>query len=81
MEDVWAPFDVDMIIAQIINNDFVDLKEAYRVSMDHPIRVKHYGNWSTENGLKSPPHVSLYYRRDDFEGLRLKVGVTEVSFS
>jgi len=75
------PFDVDFVIAQIFSNNSAFLHEAYRASLKHPVRVLPFGKWSAGNGLTSPPHISLYYRRNDFEGVEFKVATTEVSIS
>lgn len=79
-DDANVPFDLDLVVAQVVAPGKVALKEAYRVAMDHPVRVPEYGSWNLSAGLVSPSHVSLYYRRRDFEGIVFKVGTKNVSF-
>lgn len=78
LKDGNLPFDVDLIIAQLVNNETAVLHEAYRASLDRPVRVLPFGNWSEDNGLISPNHISLYYRRNNFEGVVFKVATSEV---
>lgn len=80
LEEGKLPFDVDLVVAQYsqTQEQMIILHEAYRASLDRPVRVLPYGHWSSESGLVSPPHVSLYYRRKDFEGVVFKVATAEV---
>lgn len=80
LEDVNIPFDVDLVTLQRVDERMIAIHEAYRVSKDRPLKVLHFGNWTLENGLLSPSHVSLYYRRKDLEGISMKVAASEVGF-
>ncbi|KAL0270171.1 UNVERIFIED_CONTAM: hypothetical protein PYX00_007663 [Menopon gallinae] len=72
-EDVNAAYDMEMIAAQPLPDGDIRLFEVYRITMQNPVRVQEYGLWSEAYGLKSMVPVALYSRRQDLEGISLKV--------
>lgn len=71
------PFDIQLIVARIINEDFIEFYEVYRVNPTFPIRVVSYGKWTKDGGLDVAQGV-LYNRRSDLEGVVVKIGSIEV---
>lgn len=77
--DVNAAYDMEMLAAQPLADGQVQLLEVYRITMQNPIRLQEYGIWSEANGLQSTVPIAIYPRRQDLEGIRLKVVLKHVS--
>lgn len=76
-EEIYLTFSMEVIVARIRNENLIELYEVYRVGDDFPMRIKDYGNWTTEKGLEVAKGT-LYERRFDLEGKVFKIGSTEV---
>ena len=69
---------MEVIVAKIVNLNYVEFYEVYRVDDGFPLRIVKFGTWSPEEGLNIIKG-SLYSRRFDLEGKVLRIGYTEVN--
>jgi hypothetical protein len=83
LEDLFAdidiPFNCEFLVAYA-EGDLVTLTEVYRMRSDHPLQTYRFGNWTSHGGL-TWPSVSFSQRRNNLQGIKLKVGHLEVRFS
>lgn len=58
---------------------FFVIKEIFGIADDFPVRVKDFGSWDPQNGLRITDEPA-YKRRGDLGGLLWRVGSIQVSF-
>jgi hypothetical protein len=74
--DIDIPFNCEFLVAHG-DGDLITLTEVYRMSSDLPLQTYHFGNWTPHGGL-TWPSVGFSQRRNNLQGMKLKVGYMEV---
>jgi hypothetical protein len=77
--DINIPFDCQFLVAQPQRDHVVVLTEVYRVSPTLPLQTYRFGNWTAGRGLTWPSQ-GLYWRRNNLQGIVLRVAVNNVMF-
>ena len=75
--DINIPFDCQFLVAQPQSDHVVVLTEVYRVSPTLPLQTYRFGNWTAGGGLTWPSE-GLYRRRNNLQGIVLRVAVKNV---
>ena len=75
--DINIPFDCQFLVAQPQSDHVVVLTEVYRVSPTLPLQTYPFGNWTAGGGLTWPSQ-GLYTRRNNLQGIVLRVAVKNV---
>jgi hypothetical protein len=75
--DINIPFDCQFLVAQPQGDHVVLLTEVYRVSPTLPLQTYRFGNWTAGGGLTWPSQ-GLYRRRNNLQGIVLRVAVKNV---
>jgi hypothetical protein len=75
--DINIPFDCQFLVAQPQGDHVFVLTEVYRVSPTLPLQTYRFGNWTAGGGLTWPSQ-GLYRRRNNVQGLLLRIGTLEV---
>ncbi|GFG39908.1 hypothetical protein Cfor_03352, partial [Coptotermes formosanus] len=75
--DINIPFDCHFLVAQPQGDHVVVLTEVYRVSPTLPLQTYRLGNWTAGGGLTRPSQ-GLYRRRNNLQGIVLRVAVNNV---
>jgi hypothetical protein len=76
--DINIPFDCEFLVAQPEGDNAVGLTEVYRVGPTLTLQTYCFGNWTPGGGL-TWPSLKLYQRRNNLQGLVLKIGAASVS--
>ena len=66
-------------MAQPQSDHVVVLTEVYRVSPTIPLQTYRFGNWTAGGGLTWPSQ-DLYRRRNNLQGIVLRVAVNDVMY-
>jgi len=77
--DINIPFDCQFLVAQPQSDNVVVLTEVYRVSPTLPLLTYRFGNWTAGGGLTWPSQ-GLYRRRNNLQGIVLRVAVNNVMY-
>lgn len=69
---------MEMLAARLLSNTQAEIYEIYRVDQNQPIRVKFLANWNLATPFKINTNF-IYNRRNNLEGVSLRVGIIEVN--
>jgi hypothetical protein len=75
--DINVPFDCQFLVAQPEHGHGVALTEVYRVSPTLPLQTYRFGRWTAAGGLTWPSQ-GLYRRRNNLDGISLRLGALKV---
>jgi hypothetical protein len=71
------PFNCEFLVAQP-DGHVVILTEVYRVRPTLPLQTYRFGNWTPDGGLTWPSQ-GFYQRRNNLQGIVLRVAVNNVT--
>jgi hypothetical protein len=77
--DINIPFDCQFLVAQPQSDHVVVLTEVYHVSPTLPLQTYRFGNWTAGGGLTWTSQ-DLYNRRNNLQGIVLRVAVNNVMY-
>lgn len=78
LNGIDIPFDCEFLVAEYSEDHRVELTEVFRVEAISPLSTDPYGNW-TQNGGLNITTLKLYARRDNLQGIVIKVSTLPVS--
>ncbi|XP_032690856.1 protein PTHB1-like [Odontomachus brunneus] len=74
-EDLAVYPDSDVVLAQRLNDNFIELTSVYRPSSQRGVILENRGNWSLENGLQMRTHDVASARRRNLGQTELKSSI------